>query len=153
MIRSILVFVIALAATAAFAQTYKWRDPDGRIQYSDTPPPANARDVQQLRKPPPAPTTGAAPAAKSYADRDADFRKRLAERQEAEAKQAQAAENERIRARNCEQARGQLAALDSGSRVVRFTEQGERIALDDKERELARLDALKAIEDWCKPAN
>jgi glutaredoxin len=36
-------------AAAAHAQTYRWVDEKGRVQYSDTPPPAGAKNVQRKR--------------------------------------------------------------------------------------------------------
>ena len=149
--KTILLLVLAATAAAASAQTYKWRDSSGRIQYSDTPPPASAKDIQQLRKVPgSAGAASAASGSKSLAEQDADFRKRLGEKQEADAKQAKAEEEERIRARNCEQAKGQLAALEAGGRMVQLDAKGERIALDDADREQAKLESRKAVENWCK---
>ena len=45
---SVLFFVLT---TTASAQPYRWVDEKGRVQYSDTPPPAGAKGVQkkQLR--------------------------------------------------------------------------------------------------------
>ena len=103
-----------------------------------------------MRKTPPAASGNSSTDTKSFAEQDADFRKRLVEQQEAQAKQAKAAEDEQVRSRNCTQAKGQLAALDAGSRMVQLNAQGERIALDDAERARARQDTLKAIESWCK---
>jgi len=148
--KAIVLFTLMLIATTGWAQAYKWRDANGRIQYSDTPPPPGAKEVQQLRKPAAGPVVGTPAGGKSLADQDADFRKRIAERSEAEAKQAKAAEEEQVRARNCEQAKGQLAALESGGRMLQFNEKGERIALDDAGRERAKADSQKAVETWCK---
>lgn len=152
MLKSALAIFLALFCALSWGQTYKWRDASGRIQYSDIPPPPGAKDVQQLGKSISTPVTSA-PAASSppYIEQDAAFRKQLADKQEAEAKSAKAAEDEKIRVRNCEQARGQLAALDTGQRMVQLNAQGERMALDDAERAQARADTLKAIETWCKP--
>jgi glutaredoxin len=36
-----------LVATPSSAQQYRWVDDKGRVQYSDTPPPASAKDVQK----------------------------------------------------------------------------------------------------------
>jgi hypothetical protein len=148
--KTIALLILALAtSTMASAQTYKWRDTSGRIQYSDTPPPPGAKEVQQLRKSAAGPAT--APAGGNTAtDQDAAFRKRLAEKQEAEAKQNKATEEEQIRQRNCDQSKGQLAALEAGGRMVQLNAQGERIALDDDERERALADSRKAVETWCK---
>lgn len=151
MLKTFVTVILVVSSALAWGQAYKWRDVNGRIQYSDTPPPAGAKDVQQLRKPPAAsPTTATTGGNKSYAEQDAEFRKRLVEKQEAASKQEKAKEDEQVRARNCEQARGQLAGLDSGQRMVRLNAQGERIALDDDERAATRADTLKAIETWCK---
>jgi glutaredoxin len=37
----------ALLAASASAQTYRWVDKDGKINYSDTPPPASAKSIQK----------------------------------------------------------------------------------------------------------
>lgn len=43
-----LVLLFSFAA-AAYAQPYRWIDEKGRVQYSDTPPPAGAKGVQKKR--------------------------------------------------------------------------------------------------------
>ena len=156
MFRTILLLILAAASAAAWSQTYKWRDASGTVQYSDTPPPLGAKDVQQLRKAAP-PAQSAAPAAsssasapKGYAEQDAEYRKRVAAKQEADAKQAKSDEEERNRARNCELAKSQLAALEAGARMVKLDSRGERQALSDEEREQARMDSKKAVDTWCK---
>jgi len=156
MSRTILLLILAASSAAAWSQTYKWRDASGSVQYSDTPPPVGAKDVQQLgRMAPPAqpaaPTTSsAAGAPKGYAEQDAEFRKRVAAKQEAEAKQAKSDDEERNRARNCELAKSQLTALETGARMVKLDSKGERQALSDEEREQARADSKKAVDIWCK---
>lgn len=46
--RTLLTLACALAASAAHAQ-YKWIDADGRVNYSDQPPPATAKKVIPLK--------------------------------------------------------------------------------------------------------
>jgi glutaredoxin len=41
------IFLLLLCSVAAAQTTYRWTGKDGRIQYSDQPPPADARNVQQ----------------------------------------------------------------------------------------------------------
>ena len=46
---SILLLSLGLVATPAVAELYKWIGADGKINYSDTPPPANAKKVEKKR--------------------------------------------------------------------------------------------------------
>ena len=48
---SLLVLALALAASAASAQIYRWTDEQGKIHVTDTPPPARATNVRTLRPP------------------------------------------------------------------------------------------------------
>jgi glutaredoxin len=45
--RVLLLAVVAAVAGAAYAQQYRWVDEKGRVQYTDTPPPASAKNVQK----------------------------------------------------------------------------------------------------------
>jgi glutaredoxin len=45
--RLAVTIVIALAATSALAQLYRWTDEKGRVHITDTPPPSTAKDVQK----------------------------------------------------------------------------------------------------------
>jgi hypothetical protein len=46
---ALLALVVAMAATAQTQQVYRYVDPEGRVVYSDKPPPPNARDAQAKR--------------------------------------------------------------------------------------------------------
>ncbi len=51
-----------LVSATAGAQTYKWTDAEGKVHYSDQPPPANAKDQGTVKSvKPSAPTTSASP--------------------------------------------------------------------------------------------
>jgi hypothetical protein len=139
-------------ALPASAQMYKWVDSNGKVQYSDKPPPSNIK-TEKLRAPPPAPSPPAASEAKGGAQKDAAkagpktaaeqeqaFRKRqldAAKAQEEDAKkQAQASD----KAENCRRATAAVTALQIGGRQQRIDSKGERVFLDDQEiaQELAR---------------
>jgi len=45
--RGVLFAVLLGAACAAGAQMYRWTDASGRVQFTDTPPPASAKAVQR----------------------------------------------------------------------------------------------------------
>lgn len=149
MIRRAALVVALFSALPALAQIYSWKDKDGRMHYSDTPPPTG--DVNVIRggpAPRPAPpaaavepasegdATKAAEAARppTLAEREQAFRERRAAAAEAAAKADEDAASEAERQRFCEQARNQLAALESGQRVSRFNAAGGREFLDDTAR-------------------
>jgi hypothetical protein len=148
-----------LLATPAASQTYKWTDKDGKVHYSDQPPPPEAKQSATVKTRKPAPATppaadGAPPASasapKTYEEQDADFKKRRVEAAEKQAADAKAAEEVAMKKRNCEQAQAQVATLQNGGRLTRSTASGEREYLGDEEiaRELER--AKQLANAWCK---
>jgi len=56
--RSFVFFALMSAALAASAQLYRWKDEQGRVHVTDTPPPASAKDVRER-------AAGAAPGSSS----------------------------------------------------------------------------------------
>ncbi len=46
---AVLLILVSLITTPALAELYKWVDKNGRITYSDTPPPAGAKRVEKKR--------------------------------------------------------------------------------------------------------
>src|SRR3954468_6427775 len=135
-------FVLAAScAGTATAAPYKWTDGPGHIMYSDQPPAANVK-TEQLRAPPPAANPNAA---KEFAQREAEYKKRQGGAAEAAAK----ADKERVDAGKlvevCAQARGQLKQLnESQLAVIRYNEKGEREVMDDDARgkERAKINAF-----------
>ena len=45
--RAIIAFVLAAFGLTAAAQLYRWTDESGNVHYTDTSPPANAKNVQK----------------------------------------------------------------------------------------------------------
>lgn len=148
---------LLLALPAAHAQ-WKWRDKDGRVQYSDRPPPAGVPEKDVLQRPssnvrvmvvPPAPVASATPAAApspaaKASDPALEAKRKQAEAAEAEKRKAEEAKEAKARADNCQRLRGYARALEDGQRVSRTNAQGEREFLDDRQRgqELARTREL-----------
>jgi hypothetical protein len=138
----------------AGAEVYQWRDADGKVHYSDIPP--TKGELRTLgSNPRPAESTvttsdAAAPKAKTLAERELEFRQRLAEKNEAQAKAEEEQKAASDRKRTCEQAQNQLTALKSGQRITVFNSKGEREYLDDAGRaaEIERTEKLAA--DACK---
>lgn len=143
------------AATAAQAGVTKWVDAEGRVHYSDQPPPSAAKsqknlDIKTSPASAQAPVTEGKTGEKSLAEKELEFRKRQVQAEEAAAKQAKAREEAKRKQENCIQARNQLQALQEGQRIVKYNEKGERVFLEDSARPQAIEEAQRTVDSWCK---
>ena len=132
-------------ALPASAQMYKWVDSDGRVQYSDKPPPSNIK-TEKLRAPAPAASApaasegkgaaqkGAAKAGpKTAAEQEQAFRKRQLDEAKAQEDEGKKQAQARDKAENCKRAQAAVANLQIGGRQMRIDEKGERVFLDDQQ--------------------
>lgn len=167
MVRTLCFLLLVLPLLAVGQPQWKWRDAQGRIQYSDRPPPAGTPDKDILARPPgalqprsvqvlpvgqaaSAPTQPAAPAASSALERLAE-QERAKQARDSEAKlKAEEERNKQIRADNCKAAREQMASLRSGMRVARLNDKGEREVLDDAQRAAQIQRTQEAISSNCQ---
>ena len=143
--KRILVLACALAAsTAAFGQLYKWVDKDGKVTYSDQPPPAQQSKQLNL-------STGQPSApVRSAVEKDKEIEKGRAEARE---KAKVAADKERkaeVDEQNCKSARAYLKTVESGVRVSTVDDKGEQVILDDDQIAAERAKAQKAVAEACK---
>ena len=149
-------------ALPASAQMYKWVDANGKVQYSDKPPPSNVK-TEKLREASRAPSPPAANEAKDEAAKDAAkaepktpaereqaFRKRQAEASKAQEKQAQEEANARSRAEYCQRAKDNLANLELGGRQTTVNAKGERAFLSDEQIAQATAKARQEVASACK---
>jgi len=141
-----------VALPAAAQQLYKYVGPDGKVQYSDRPPPGGqkAEKVTGSRLSSVGSGGGAAAASgdaakssapKTAAEQEQAFRQRKIEADEKARKDEKLAQNQQQQAEACTNARRDLAGVQSGARVARLNEAGERIFLDDSgvQSEISRL--------------
>ena len=71
--RPLIAALLCAAAFGASAQMYRWTDDKGRVQFTNTPPPAGAKDVQKkgvAAPAPPAPDSANEPYALQQARKD-----------------------------------------------------------------------------------
>ena len=149
----LLALVVALGHSSVLAQgIWKWRDKDGRVQVSDRPPPVEIAEKDILQRPHGARLPTQATAASDAASMpegprvdptlEAKKTKQQADQAAAEKakKDAETTKRNQAKLETCQRARNQLAALESGQRVGRMNEKGEREILDDAGRaaEIAR---------------
>jgi hypothetical protein len=155
--KTIAALALMVFSAGAFAQINKCVDPSGKVVgYGQCPPGtrSEASGVRSSPAPAPAPSkSGAAAAAgpKTAAEKDADFRKRQIEKQEADAKDAKKAAVAEQNKQACEESRAYLTSLKSGNRIQKSDPKtGERIYLQDNEYagEIARTE--QKIKNWCK---
>ncbi len=154
-----LASVLALTTQPAQAQ-WKWRDKNGQITASDLPPPRDIADKDVLQKPdltvrrsaPAAPVaaSAAASAPRAAGDPQLEARKRAGEQEQQTKVQADEDRLKLQRAENCRSARGHATALESGQRIARTNEKGEREVLDDKGRAEEMRRAREVIASDCK---
>ena len=166
-----LLFALAMATSLTAAAQYQWIDKNGSRVYSDVAPPADIPAKNILKQPrgssltapvaaapaQAAPATAAASAATPASgpatagvDKALEEKKKQAEAAEAAKKKAEEQKLAQARAENCKRAREGKATLDSGVRMARTNEKGEREVLDDTQRaaELKRINGI--IQSDCK---
>lgn len=146
-----------LLAMPALGDVYKWTDAEGKVHYSDQPPPPNVKQPVTVKPRSPAAPTAAPEAAgtpaaapKSFEEQDAEFNRRRVEAAEREAAEKKAAKEAAEKKKNCEQAKAQLARMQSGARITRYNEKGETVYLGDAEIAQETARAKQAADSWCK---
>jgi flagellar motility protein MotE (MotC chaperone) len=153
-----LLILLMLTSANTFAAISKWVDVQGRVHYSDQPPPPEAK-AETLRSASDsegsAGTSGvtatSAPAApKTIAEREAELKKAQQAKQAAadQAAQKQAAADA-VKA-NCANAQQNLRTLQSGVRMVEVDAKGERSYIDDTQRQQRIEKSQQDISNLCK---
>ncbi|MDO5691892.1 MAG: DUF4124 domain-containing protein [Pseudomonadota bacterium] len=161
---------------AAHAQ-YQWVDKDGRRVFSDRPPPADVPQKNVLQQPrmstgapvaraapapaaaptaaaSEAPSAAASPAAAASAppavDKTLEEKKKQAEAAEAAKRKAEEEKIAAARAESCKRAMNAKASLESGMRMARLNDKGEREVLDDNQRAAEMKRTQQIIDQDCR---
>jgi len=150
MTKRFLLFACALSLCgAALAQQYKWVDKDGKVRYGDTPPPGVK--ATPLRPPPAsAPAPAAKPGAKAPLTPEQAFQKRQQEGREQQDKAAKERAEADTKRSNCDSAQAALRQLQSGERIARTNQAGERVFIEDDQRAKETERAQRAVSEWCR---
>ena len=176
-IRATITVAVVLAgftSTPSEAQ-WAWKDGNGRLVYSDRPPPSDIKPAQIVRQPSapmlatPAPASGAADdagkpsdaknpdaknapasnAPKTIAEREMEFRKRQQERADSDKKAAEEQTKSAAKTAECDRARGYMKSLEDGVRITRTDAAGNREFLDDAQRAAEVERTRKIIQSTC----
>lgn len=146
-----LLALLVFAPAVSYGQLLKCVSKDGRVEYASQCPPGTKEVPTGIKSTPGGPTPSAAPQPKSLAERDAEFRKRMLEREEARQKEEKRAAEEQERRYACESARAYLKSLQEGQRIARVDPKtGERVFLEDAQYAAEIAKAQRAVDTNCK---
>jgi hypothetical protein len=139
---------MTIASGAVANEIYKWTDENGNVHYEDRPSGAATEERLHMTY---NRTSSSAVHQRVQARVDARTAREEA-KTAAEASEKEAAENAAIaaeRAQKCEKSRARLESYLQARRVYRTDENGERVYLDDDQRQDARKKAEEQISEFC----
>lgn len=150
-----LAVLILFASVAAHAQLYKWTDKNGKIQYSDQPPPGDAAAEKKLTVRPAAPAQSsgspsgatAGRTAPTLAERELQLRKRQLESEQEETKRQ---EETRQNKEKCAQAQARIKVFQEAPRLTVPDGAGGTMYADDAMRQKGIEEAQKEIAASCR---
>jgi hypothetical protein len=144
--RLVILLVLACGAISAHAatkdQVYKWTDANGVVHYSDAPPPKDALDVKSVHIV--GDTTAEAPRAAASEDKA-----KPASASTAPANAVPPPDTADVRAKECDQAKRNLALLQSPYPVSELGPDGKAQPIDDKERDARIAGVNDRIAQFC----
>lgn len=142
------VMAMTIASGAVANEIYKWTDENGNVHYEDRPSGAATEERLQMTY---NRTSSSAVHQRVQARVDARTAREEA-KTVAAASEKEAAENAAIaaeRAQKCEKSRARLESYLQARRVYRTDDNGERVYLDEDQRQEARKKAEEQISEFC----
>jgi len=149
-VKQLICAFLVLFSSVAYGQLFKCIDKSGHVEYASICPVGTNQETMEIRSAPPSGAATGAPQ-KSLAERDAAFRKRQIEQQEAQAKARKKAAEDKQRQQACDQTHAYLKSLQARNRVARTDPKtGQRVYLEEQDyvREIAK--AQQSIQTNCK---
>lgn len=144
--------ILALLSLTVGAQVYRWVDKDGKVQYSDQPPPPGAgkAEATRINSSSPSPAASSSAPAKP-ADKAAEKGKDASKVTDAsKSNDAEKARQAKERDEYCVELRSTLRTLEDGGRITKNSPTGDRALMTDDEiaAETQRVKGL--IAERCK---
>ncbi|MBS1154703.1 MAG: hypothetical protein H6R07_627 [Proteobacteria bacterium] len=138
---TLLLLSMLLAGAAVAGQIYKWKDAEGKIHYSDTPPPVDSKVTTLKMRAEDQPVSAvASPKAPPIVGKSAS-----AAAASAPAAPAPSEKDPKL----CQQAQARKTFLQSGQLTRSVNEKGEVEFMSDQKRAAELADTQKAIERFC----
>ncbi len=142
------VMALTIAAGAAASEIYRWVDAEGNVHYGDRP---SGEATEQRLELTYARTDGSAVEKRVQNRLDAQSARAeaRAEREKADQEAAKEAETAAEQQKACESARARLETYRASRRLYTADENGERVYLDDEERQAATRKIQEQIAEFC----
>jgi hypothetical protein len=146
---AVFTFALIVAAGSAVAsEIYRYTDANGEIHYVDRPTGAPSEERVAISSKPTNPAQAQARAAQRYAT-DPSAGATEEDRQEETKSRAERAAEAKETEQKCQQYRDQLESYVTSRRLYREDENGERVYLDEAERQEARSKVEELIVENC----
>ena len=136
---------VALSASPASAVLYKWTDANGRVSYSDQPPPGNIKAEIVSG----APLASNPDAIKELGAQELEMKKAQAQRADTQKKVDRSRAEAALQEQFCVEARGRLRIYESDQIIARINEKGEQIFLDEVQKSREREKLEGQIRERC----
>ncbi len=137
---------LLLLSFSAYGALTKWVDADGKVHYSDGPPPDNVKTKTLTT---PHDSASGVPAQKTFIELEAERKKSQKAKEEAAQKAAQQQENALAKQKSCMSAKANLKALENSPQITTYNDKGESTLMDDAARRQNIEDARKQISTYC----
>ena len=145
---SFAVMAMTVAGGATANEIYKWTDEDGNVYYEDRPSGAETEERLDITYR----GTDSSSVQKRVKTRtDAQMARREAD-SVAAAAEKEAADNaaaDQVRQEKCDRSRARLESYLQSRRMYRTDDNGQRVYLDDAQRQEARQKAEDQISEFC----
>jgi hypothetical protein len=143
----LVAFALVFTLPALAGEIYTWKDKDGHVQYSDTPPPGV--DAKPIRSQSSSGGIGSDSGTKSLQERERSFNERQKARDDSAKKSAEQEKVAAAEKQRCDDLRARLQTYEIGGRIAKIQD-GERVVVPEEER-LSEIDKMKAtIAKDCK---
>jgi hypothetical protein len=159
----LVLMIIGASSSLSHAEIYKWKDKNGAIRYTDTPPPSNIKQeaigkkkaVQPIGQEPSTPAEAAKSAIAKEAPKESMNKEDEAAKQRqrnAEAEKRNKQENEaeaKRKVENCKAAKANFETYSQGGRAYKMNEKGEREYMGDNDLQEGKAQAQREIDENC----
>jgi hypothetical protein len=138
-------FALIAIAAPVLGQVYKWVDEKGVTHYGERPPQGSKASEVPNRLASPDP--GASNRSEDWQQKDREFRQRKIESETVETQQQQEIAR---RQEQCNQQRDLLARLKQNQRIYTLGEKGDRVYMNDDDRDAAIARQEKLVSERCR---